>query len=148
MIDFKFFHEENEMVKEAIEKVGFIERTPFLTSERKPWYLIIYFKNIPIGVASFRESDPETWEITSIYVREQVRKKKIGSYMLKFMQTKIRDLGGRWSIIFIPYALKEFVFKNGYHESNNGEIIKKDGDVYLKTARFLCKKSYRPRTRY
>ncbi len=148
MIDFKFFHEDNIEVKDAAEKVGFKQREPFLPSERKPWFLIIYFKNIAIGVASFIESDPETWEITSIYVREQLRHQKIGSYMLKFMQTKIRDLGGRWAIIHIPFAMKDFVLRNGYHESNDGEIIEKSGGVYLKTAKFLCQKSYRPRTRY
>lgn len=148
MIDFKFHHEKNEDVINAINKVGFKERKPFLPSERTPWYLIIYYQNIPIGVASFIESDPETWEITSIYVLEKLKKQKIGSYLLKFMQTKIRDLGGRWAIIYSPLALKSFFLKNGYHVSNNGEIIENNGDILLKMAKFLPGKTYRPRTRY
>ena len=148
MIDFKFHHEKNKEVLEAIKRVKYQDRDPFLPSERSSWYLIIYYQNIPIGVGSFIESDPETWEITSFYVHEKLRGQKIGSYILKFIQTKIRDLGGRWCIVFMPLAQKNFLLKNGYHESNNGEIIEKNGDMYLKMAKFLPGKTYRPRTRY
>ncbi len=148
MIDFKFHHQKNQEVIDAINLVSFKEKEPLLPSERTPWYLIIYYQNIAIGVASFIESDPETWEITSICVKDKLRGKKIGTYLLKFMQTKIRDLGGRWTIVFVSIGMKNFFVKNGFHESNNGELIENNGDMLLKMAKFLPGKTYRSRTRY
>lgn len=148
MIDFKFSHQETNEIKEAEKEVVFLSRNNVSFSENKPWFLVIYLQKTPIGVGSFLEIDPETWEIISLTVRESCRHKKVGTYTLKFMETKIKELGGRWAIVFIHLDQKEFFMKNGYHVSNNGEFVEKDGDMYLKMAKFLYPKTYRSRTRY
>lgn len=146
MIDFKFSHQESEEAKEAERRVGFLPRENISFSENKPWFLTIYLERTPIGVGSFLEIDPETWEIVNLTVREDCRHKKVGTYTLKFIETKIKELGGRWAIVFIHIDMKSFFIKNGYHTSNDGELIEKDGDMYLKMAKFLYPKTYRSRT--
>lgn len=146
MIDFNFSHQETAEIKQEEKQVAYLGRDNFSPSENKPWFLTIFLQKAPIGVGSFLEIDPETWEIVSITVREDCRHKKVGSYTLKFMETKIKELGGRWTIVFIPLQMKDFFSKNGYHVSNNGEFIERDGDVYLKMAKFLYPKTYRSRT--
>ena len=148
MIDFKFSHQETAEIQKAKDQVSYLARDNFSPSENKPWFLTILLQKTPIGVGSFLEIDPETWEIISITVREDCRHKKVGSYTLKFIETKIKELGGRWTIVFIPLQMKDFFSKNGYHVSNNGEFIEKDGDMYLKMAKFLYPKTYRSRTRH
>ena len=148
MIDFKFSHQETAEIKQEEKQVAYLARDNFSLSENKPWFLTIFLQKAPIGVGSFLEIDPETWEIISITVREDCRHKKVGSYTLKFIETKIKELGGRWTIVFIPLQMKDFFSKNGYHVSNNGEFIEKDGDMYLKMAKFLYPKTYRSRTRH
>ena len=148
MIDFKFSHQETAEIQKAKDQVSYLARDNFSPSENKPWFLTIFLQKTPIGVSSFLEIDPETWEIISITVREDCRHKKVGSYTLKFIETKIKELGGRWTIVFIPLQMKDFFSKNGYHVSNNGEFIEKDGDMYLKMAKFLYPKTYRSRTRH
>ena len=148
MIDFKFSHQETAEIKQEEKQVAYLARDNFSSSENKPWFLTIFLQKTPIGVGSFLEIDPEAWEIISITVREDCRHKKVGSYTLKFMETKVKELGGRWTIVFIPLQMKDFFSKNGYHVSNNGEFIEKDGDIYLKMAKFLYPKTYRSRTRH
>lgn len=148
MIDFNFSHQETAEIQKAKDQVSYLARDNFSSSENKPWFLTIFLQKTPIGVGSFLEIDPETWEIVSITVREDCRHKKVGSYTLKFMETKIKELGGRWTIVFIPLQMKDFFSKNGYHVSNNGKFIEKDGDMYLKMAKFLYPKTYRSRTRH
>ena len=146
MIDFKFSHQETAEIKQEEKQVAYLARNSISPSENKPWFLTIFLQKAPIGVGSFLEIDPETWEIVSITVREDCRHKKVGTYTLKFMETKIKELGGRWAIVFIPLTMKDFFSKNSYHVSNNGEFIEKDGDMYLKMAKFLYPKTYRSRT--
>ncbi len=148
MIDFKFSHQETSETKEEKKQVSYLDREAFSPSENKPWFLTIFLQKTPIGVSSFLEIDPETWEIISLTVKDSCRHKKVGTYTLKFMETKIKELGGRWAIVFVPYGMKEFFSKNGYHISNNGEFVEKDGGMYLKMAKFLYPKTYRSRTRH
>lgn len=95
MIDFKFSHQETAEIQKAKDQVSYLARDNFSPSENKPWFLTIFLQKTPIGVGSFLEIDPETWEIISITVREDCRHKKVGSYTLKFIETKIKELGGR-----------------------------------------------------
>lgn len=111
MIDFKFSHQETAEIQKAKDQVSYLARDNFSPSENKPWFLTIFLQKTPIGVGSFLEIDPETWEIISITVREDCRHKKVGSYTLKFIETKIKELGGRWTIVFIPLQMKDFFSK-------------------------------------
>ena len=148
MIDFKFSHQETEEIKEVEKQVNYSARKSISFSENKPWFLAIYFGKTPIGVGSFLEIDPEAWEIVNLSVRGNCRHQKVGTYILKFMETKIKELGGRWSIAFIHLEMKDFFVKNNYHISNDGEFVEKDGDMYLKMAKFLYPKTYRSRTHH
>ncbi len=148
MINFYFYHEENDKVKEAENTIDFQNKEPFSLTEKHKWYLLIYYKETVIGMASFIEVDPETWEIVSLKVRDRLEHQKIGTYLLKFSETKIKELGGRWVISYLPLSLKPFFSKNKYHVSNNGEIIEKDGLLLVKNAKFLYPKTYKSRTKY
>lgn len=148
MVNFKFFHEESKEIKTAKKSLDFKERKSFMASENTSWYLLIYYKDIPIGILCFLENDPETWEVVNIKVKDQLFHRKIGSYLLKFMETKVKDLGGRWVISYIPLSLEKFFLKNGYHESNNGEIIENNGGIQVKIAKFLYPNKFKSRTKY
>ncbi len=148
MINFNFFHEENEIVKEAEKSLGFLNKDSFSITEKNKWYLLIFYKDVVIGMASFIEVDPETWEMVSLKVRDKLEHQKIGTYLLKLSETKIKELGGRWMICYAPIALKSFFSKNRFHVSDDGKISEKDGVLLVKMAKFLYPKTYKSRTKY
>lgn len=148
MINFNFYHEKNDKVIEAETALHFNDKNPISLTEKHKWYLLIYYKETVIGMASFIEVDPETWEIVSLKVRDKLEHQKIGTYLLKFSETKIKELGGRWAISYIPLDLKPFFSKNYYHVSNEGEIIEKNGLLLVKIAKFLYPKTHKSRTKY
>lgn len=148
MIDFKFIRKENEDERSLKGTIFHDENRYTPKNEKIPWHLIIYFRNIPIGVASFLEIDPETFEIYDIGVKEEFRHHKVGSYILKFIGTKVKDLGGRYLEIYSPIELKTFFMKNSFKDIDNGEVVFLHGSPYLKLSSFLYQNSKYKRKRY
>lgn len=140
MIDFKFTHSLNEEILKIKDEI-FNEEKPYQpNNEKTPWHLMIYFKNIPIGVASFLEIDPETFEVFDIGVKKEYRNHKIGSYMLKFIGTKVRELGGRKLLVHSTLDMKNFFSKNSFITKDDGEMQEINGLYYIEMLNSLVKK--------
>lgn len=148
MINFKFIHSENEEIISLKNIIGRLEWQNVQKRDKTPWNLLIYFQETPIGVASFLEIDPETYQIYDLYVLENFRHHKVASYMLKFIGTKVKDLGGRWLFVYSTLELKDFFLKNRFQEENNGEIEYVGKTPIIKMSYFLYPKGYYKKKRF
>lgn len=148
MINFKFSHGENEDVNSLKKKAKNLEWQPIQKRDKTPWNLLIYFQETPIGVASFLEIDPETYQIYDLFVLSEFRHHKVASYMLKFIGTKAKDLGGRWLLVYSSLELKNFFVKNSFQEENDGEVEFIGNVPIIKMSHFLYPKSYYKRKKF
>lgn len=108
MIDFKFSHQETAKIKQEEKQVAYLARDNFSPSENKPWFLTIFLQKTPIGVGSFLEIDPETWEIISITVREDCRHKKLH---LEIYGSKNQRIGWKMDNCFYSLTDERLLFK-------------------------------------
>ncbi len=61
-----------------------------------------------------KKLDPERYEIIHILVEENLRQKGIGSLVIRFLEERIRTMGGRYSIIHPPLFLLNHLEDDGY----------------------------------
>lgn len=140
--------EEKEIRTEVfVKEQGFVDE--FDEVDYSSWHLVLFYNDYPIACARFFAIDPETYRIGRVAVRASFRKKKVGTYLMKFVETKIRELGGRWAILSSQLDKKGFYEKCGYHVSSEGEIKYEQGCPHIDMAKLLIKKKgYRSRTQY
>lgn len=130
-----------------IDEQGF--ESEFDDIDSSSWHLVLFYNDYPIGCARFYSEDPETYHIGRVAVRKAFRNKKIGTYLLRFVETKIKELGGRWALVSSQLDKKGFYEKCGYHVAKEGEITFEEGCPHIDMAKLLIKKKgYRSRTQY
>lgn len=140
--------EEKEIRSEVFEKEqGFVDE--FDEVDNNSWHLTLFYNDYPIAVARFYPEDPETFHVGRVAVRKEFRGKKIGTFLMKFVETKIKELGGRWAILSSQLDKKDFYEKCGYHVSGEGEITYEQDCPHINMAKLLIKKKgYKSRTQY
>jgi predicted GNAT family N-acyltransferase len=116
----------------------------FVNDDDDCWCLVLYFNGTPIATGRIKEVDPETYRIGRVAVLKEFRGKKVGTYVLKFLETKIRTLGGRKVILGAQIDKRGFYEKCGYHASE-GEIFFDEGHPHLWMEKSLERKLYRHR---
>jgi predicted GNAT family N-acyltransferase len=152
MIEAKFTHGLNADAKNLrqevfVEEQGYQEE--FEEVDKTAWHLVLYLNGAPIATGRILEEDPETYRIGRVTVKKAFRGHKVGTYLMKFLETKIRELGGRWAILDAQLEKKGFYEKCGYHVSDEGEIFYEEGHPHIRMAKLLiAKKGYKTRTKY
>ena len=71
----------------------------FVGDDDPCWCLVLYYNKKPIATGRLLEVDPETYRIGRVAVLPEYRNKKIGTYVLKFLEVKIKTLGGHKAIL-------------------------------------------------
>lgn len=144
----KLTHDEKILREEVfVIEQGFVDE--FDEFDDSGWHLVLYFNDIAIACARFYPEDPETFHIGRVAVKKELRGKKIGTYLLKFVETKIKELGGRWATISSQLDKKGFYEKCGYHVMGEGEITYEQNCPHIGMAKLLIqKKGYKSRTQY
>jgi predicted GNAT family N-acyltransferase len=105
--------------------------------------LVLYLDENPIATARMFEVDPETYHLGRVAVRKTYRGKKVGTYLVKFMETKARTLGARWIILESQIDKAGFYEKLGYRPMGDGEIIYDQGYPHIMLHKWLLKKKPR-----
>lgn len=111
--------------------------------EEGAWCLVLYRDLKPIATGRIKEETPEIYHIGRVAVLKEYRHKKIGTYLLKFLETKIRELGGRVAVLNAQYDKKGFYEKCGYSLDGDGEVFLDEGCPHVHMTKTLqSKRSY------
>jgi predicted GNAT family N-acyltransferase len=127
--------------KVFVEEQGY--QHEFVGDDEGCWCLVLYFNNAPIATGRIKEIDPETYRIGRVAVLKEYRGKKIGTYVLKFLETKIKTLGGRKVILGAQLDKKVFYEKCGYRLSADSEVFTDEGHPHVWMEKTLERKLYR-----
>jgi|LAHS01.1.fsa_nt_gb predicted GNAT family N-acyltransferase len=132
--------------KVFVEEQGY--QHEFVGDDDPCWCLVLYYNKLPIATGRLLEIDPETYRIGRVAVLKEYRGKKIGTYVLKFLEVKIKTLGGHKAILHAQLEKKGFYEKCGYQVSPEGEIDYDEGHPHLMMEKELKKKNPRRRPFY
>ena len=124
-----------------VEEQGY--QHEFVGDDDPCWCLVLYYNKTPIATGRLLEIDPETYRIGRVAVLPEYRHKKIGTYVLKFLEVKIKTLGGHKAVLHAQLDKKGFYEKCGYSPNADGEIDYDEGHPHLMMEKELKKKSYR-----
>jgi predicted GNAT family N-acyltransferase len=122
-----------------VEEQGFKEE--FSSEDNNAIHLVLYLDNYPIATARLIEEDPETYHVGRVAVRKPYRGKKIGTYLMKFLEVKARTLGARKLVLNAQLDKKDFYLKCGYKEID-GEIFLDEGCPHIALEKQIVKKPY------
>ena len=125
MVQARFYHDlplEARQIRQEVfvEEQGF--REEFEDDESIYIHLVIFLDDEPISTARIKKLDPERYQLQRMAVRKPFRSMKIGTYTLKFCQTKIKTLGGREVVLEAQLDKADFYAKNGF-KPIDGEIV-------------------------
>jgi predicted GNAT family N-acyltransferase len=127
--------------KVFVEEQGY--QHEFVGDDDPCWCLVLYFNGLPIATGRILEIDPETYRIGRVAVLKEYRGKKIGTYVLKFLEVKIKTLGGHHAILHAQVEKKGFYEKCGYQVAGSGEIDYDEGHPHVMMEKELKSKNRR-----
>lgn len=82
----------------------------------------IYLNGVEIAYAFAYPIDPEHYLIAALTVDKRLRGRKIGTYAVKFLQTHIRELAGRYLLAYCPLGMERFFLSLGFKDISLGEV--------------------------
>ncbi len=118
-----------------VEEEGFKEE--FETADAEAWHLVLYRDGTPIATGRILKIDPETYRLGRVAVIKEYRGHKIGTYVMRFLETKVQELGGRKTILDAQLDKKGFYEKCGYRYADNGEVFFEEGYPHVKMSKDL-----------
>lgn len=133
----------------AIRQKVFVEEQgyqhEFVNDDDGCWCLVLYFNNLPIATGRIKEVDPETYRVGRVAVLSEFRGKKVGTYVMKFLETKIRTLGGHHVILGAQADKVDFYRKAGYSLIEEEPVFYDEGHPHVMMQKELKKRKYNPR---
>jgi predicted GNAT family N-acyltransferase len=123
--------------KVFVEEEGF--REEFEEQDKTAWHLVLYRDGMPIATGRILKEDPETYRIGRVAVLKEYRGHQVGRYLMRFLETKITELGGRRAILDAQADKKGFYDKCGYGVSGDGEIFYEEGYPHIRMEKSLGK---------
>jgi len=112
-----------------VEEQGY--QNEFDEEDERAIHLVLYLDKKPIGVARLVEVDPETYRLGRVAVIKEYRHHKVGTYLVKFMEVKVKTLGGRKVILGAQADKVGFYEKLGYRPNPNGEVYLDEGHPHI-----------------
>lgn len=107
---------------------------------------VLYFDSVPIATARLVEIDPETYHLGRVCVIKEMRMKKIGTYLVRFMEVKARSLGARKILLSSQLDKAPFYSSIGYKELT-GEVYLDQGYPHVDMGKILLKPKQNKRKR-
>ena len=130
MVKHEVYTKETESIKKMRKDILGNKKLPSLIKEQTvKYFLVLSLDEIDLGYIEMSKIDPETYEVTSIAVKEQYRHQKVGTYLIKYGQVKLKTVGGRKMRGLIPPELIPFFRKNEFRFIDD-EAILIDGMPY------------------
>ena len=103
------------------------------------WSLTLYLDETCVATGRLIEEDPETYRIGRVAVKKELRHKKVGSYAMKFLMAKARELGARKAVVHAQVDKTPFYRQLGFKEVD-GEIFLEDGTPHVTMVRSIVSK--------
>lgn len=129
--DFHFgLSDDEKTIRETVFVIEQGFKDEFDESEDSSIHLVLYLNEAPIACGRITKIDPDTYQIGRIAVMKAYRGQKVGTYVLKFLENKIKQLGGRKAILHSQYDKADFYKKSGYVIST-GEIEEEQGYPHI-----------------
>ncbi len=112
-----------------VEEQGF--RDEFDEDDKRAVHLVVFEEGRPIGTCRFfkKSEDGAGYLIGRIAVRSACRKKHMGARMMEAAEERIRELGGRRSLIHAQVQAQGFYEKQGYRAF--GEVEPEQGCPHI-----------------
>lgn len=82
----------------------------------------LFLNGTEIAYAFAYPLDPEHYLIAALTVDKRLRGRKIGAYAVKFLQTHIRELSGRYLLAYCPLGMERFFLSLGFKDISLGEV--------------------------
>lgn len=120
-----------------VKEQGF--QNEFDEYEKTATTLVLFLDDIPIATGRLRTLDPETYQIERVAVRKPYRGKRIGTYVVKFLCTKIKTLGGRKAVLHARVDAIPFYQRLGFIVLGDGEILYEEGMPHVEMGKVLVK---------
>lgn len=105
--------------------------------------LVLFLDGYPIATGRLRALNPERYKIERVAVRKAFRGKKVGTYCVKFLCTKIKTMGGRVACLHAQVDKMPFYERLGFAVVGDGEILYEEGVPHIEMEKILVKDSSR-----
>ena len=148
MVEAKFtfgIPEDAKTIREEVfvKEQGFSLGSEFDEHDQHSWHVVLYLDGYPISTGRVFPENPELFRIGRIAVRKAFRGQKIGTYTMKFLETKAKTLGGRRLVLGAQLDKAHFYETLGYRKDPTGEIYDDEGVPHIlmfKTLKFRKRK--------
>ncbi|MDY5441279.1 MAG: GNAT family N-acetyltransferase [Candidatus Enteromonas sp.] len=121
------FHYGTTPEAKAIREQVFIVEQGFQNEydefEDSSWCLVLFLDETPIATGRIRALDPATYAVERIAVLPAFRGQKVGTYLLRFLETKIKTLGAYKARLNSQADKVGFYQKQGYQIQGDGEVF-------------------------
>ena len=94
--------------------------------------LLLEKDGVPFAGAIYFSLDPERYELTYILVDENLRQKSLASLAIRFVEERIREVGGRYLYVAPPLFLHDHFADEGYVFSYPPDNSRKKGPYLFK----------------
>ena len=93
--------------------------------------LVLYFNDAPIATGRLVKIDPSQYQIGRVAVLKEYRHKEIGSYLVRFLCKKARQLGASTCIVHAQLEKRSFYLRLGFKILGDGEIDFDEGHPHV-----------------
>ena len=129
-----------------IEEQGFQEE--FDAYEDSSWCLVLFLDGLPIATGRIHPLDPEHFQIERVAVEKPFRGKSVGTYVVKFLCTKIKTLGGRIASLNAQLDKMGFYEHLGFRAIGDGEVFFEEGVPHIAMEKVLIPLARKGRGRF
>ena len=93
--------------------------------------LVLYRNGTPIGTGRLTKIDPSQYQIGRVAVRKPYRNQEIGSYLVKFLCKKAKQLGASTCLVHAQLEKRSFYLRLGFKIIGDGEIDFDEGHPHV-----------------
>ncbi len=93
--------------------------------------LVLYLNEKPIATGRIVKVDPSQYQIGRIAVLKEYRGREIGSYLVRFLCKKAREMGARTCIVHAQLEKRGFYLRLGFQILGDGEIDFDEGHPHV-----------------
>ena len=97
--------------------------------------LVLYLDETPIATGRLTKIDPSCYQIGRVAVRKPYRGKQVGSYLVRFLCKKAREMGARTCIVHAQMEKRAFYARLGFRLVGEGEIDFDEGHPHVYMSR-------------
>lgn len=140
MIQQKFYFCQNQIIKDMYKRLD--RAMPKVDKDERYFYNVVFLDAWPISMGALKIISPEEYELIDIMVIPGFQKNNVGSYTFKFLETRVRVMGGRKINVNSPAKLIHFFENLGFVRTED-KYNKKSCKNYMKMSKIVVKTRYK-----